>query len=146
LGGDLDLDLVGDLGGEKAIMDDGRGFGLLHGIRTVLARGVIGPAPLRFVKLGEVWSMCSLGMSNEMRPSVLLLSSETASRSVRAGERCRGVAGAGAGALLTLSMFSNRARRSDTGFCSSWSACAFAMAEYHLRWTSHPCPPPLCSP
>jgi hypothetical protein len=43
-GGDL---LVGDLGGEKAIMDVGLGFGVLHGIRpTVPARGVTVPAPL----------------------------------------------------------------------------------------------------
>lgn len=38
-------DLVGDLGGEKATIDVGLGFGLLHGIRTVLARGVTVPTP-----------------------------------------------------------------------------------------------------
>ena len=121
LGGDLDfggdLDLAGVLGGEKAIMDVGLGLGLLHGDRTVLERGVTEPAPLKLVRLGEVRSVCSLGMSNDMRPSALLLSSATASRSVGAGERCRGVAGAGGEALFALSMFSNRARRSDTGFC-----------------------------
>ena len=55
LGGDLGEstvtfggDLVGDLGGEKAIMDVGRGFPLLfHGMRpSVLERGVTEPDPL----------------------------------------------------------------------------------------------------
>lgn len=60
LGGDLvlvgDLPLVGDLGGENAIIEVGRGFGLLCGVRTVLARGVTDPAPLNLAKLGEVRS------------------------------------------------------------------------------------------
>lgn len=114
LGGDLDLG--GDLGGEKAIIDVGRGLGLLQGMRKVLARGVTVPAPLKSVRLGELRSVYSLGISSDMRPSALLLSSETASRSVAAGERWRGVDGAGVEALFALSMFSNRARRSDTGF------------------------------
>lgn len=41
LGGDL----VGDLGGEKAIMDVGRGLELLQGERAVLTRGVTDAAP-----------------------------------------------------------------------------------------------------
>jgi hypothetical protein len=111
-GGDL---RVGDLGGEKAIIDVGLGFGVLHGIRpTVPARGVTVPAPLYSATLGEVLPTYSLGMSNDMRPSVLLLSSGIARRSPGPGERCRGVAGAGA--LFTLSRFSNWARREDTGF------------------------------
>lgn len=122
LGGDLGDctvtlggDLVGDLGGEKAIMEMGLGFGLLHGIRRVLARGVAEPTPLKSVTLGEVRPMCSRGMSREMRPSVLRLSSGMARRSLGAGERCRGVAGAGA--FWVLSKFSNCARREETGFC-----------------------------
>jgi hypothetical protein len=117
LGGDRDrVGDLGDLGGEKAIMDVGLGFGLLHGMRRVFDRGVTEPAPLRFVRLGDVRSVWSLGISSDMRPSALLLSS-TASRSAGAGERCCGVAGAGAEALFAFSMFSKRARRSDTGFC-----------------------------
>lgn len=54
LGGDLGDctmtlggDLVGDLGGEKAIIDVGRGFPLFHGMRpNVLDRGVTEPVPL----------------------------------------------------------------------------------------------------
>jgi hypothetical protein len=132
-GGDLDLDfdLVGDRGGEKAIMDVGLGFGLLHGMRTVLARGVTEPTPLRFVRLGECRPIRSLGMSNDMRPSALLLSSSTASRSVGAGERCLGVAGAGGEALFVFIIFSNRARRSDTGFCNILSAHSFSYTIYH---------------
>jgi hypothetical protein len=120
LGGDLDL--AADLGGEKAIIEVGLGFGLLHGMRIVLARGVTEPAPLKLFRLVELRFMWSRGMSNDLRPFALL-SSETASRSVGAGERCRGVAGAGAGALLALSKFSKRARRSDTGFYMLLSAC-----------------------
>jgi hypothetical protein len=119
LGGerDRDLDLVGDLGA-KAIMDVGRGFGLLHGAaRSVLARGVTEPAPLRLVRLGELRPSCSLGMSRDLRLAILLLSSATASRSFGAGERWRGVAVAVVEGLFALSMFSKRARRSDTGFC-----------------------------
>ena len=42
-----DLDLVGDLGGEKAIMDVGLGFGLPQSERPrVLERGVTVPLPL----------------------------------------------------------------------------------------------------
>lgn len=41
LGGDL----VGDLGGEKATIEVGLGFGLPHGIRSVPARGVAEAAP-----------------------------------------------------------------------------------------------------
>jgi hypothetical protein len=51
LGGDLAL--VGDLVGEKTIIEVGRGFELLCGVRTVLARGVTDPAGLNFAKLGE---------------------------------------------------------------------------------------------
>lgn len=110
---------MGDLGGEKATMEVGLGLGLLHGIRTLLPRGVTVPVPLKSVTLGEVRPTCSLGISSEMRPSVLLLSSGIARRSVAAGERFRGVAGADD--LFTLSMFSNWARREDTGFCTSVS-------------------------
>lgn len=138
-GGDLDLDLVGDLGGEKAIIDVGLGLELLHGMRTVLARGVTVPAPFRFVRLGELRPIRSLGMSSDMRPSLLLLSSATASRSFGAGERCRGVAGAGCEGLLELIMFSNRARRSETGFCMILSAYSSSHISCHLQWTSHPC-------
>jgi len=49
LGGDLALvgeRGFGDLGGEKAIMEMGRGLGLLHGVRTVVVRGVTDAAPL----------------------------------------------------------------------------------------------------
>lgn len=116
-GGDLDRDLVGDLGGEKATMEVGLGFGLLHGARRVLDRGVTVLAPWRLVRLGELKPACSLGISNDMRPSPLLPSSATASLLLGAGERCRGVVGFGAGALFALNMFSNLARRSDTGFC-----------------------------
>lgn len=107
---------VGDLGGEKAIMLVGLGLGLLHGMRMVFARGVTEPAPLMLVRVWEVWFPSSLGMSRDMRPFALL-SSATLRRSVGAGERCLGVAGVGGGALFALSMFSKRARRSDTGFC-----------------------------
>jgi hypothetical protein len=117
-GGDLDRDrdLVGDLGA-KAIMDDGRGFGLLQGARSVCDRGVTEPAPLRLVRLGELRPSCSLGMSSDLRPASRLLSSATARRSFGAGERWRGVTGAVVEDLFALSMFSKRARRSDTGFC-----------------------------
>lgn len=122
LGGDLGDctvtlggDLVGDLGGEKATMDVGLGFGLAHDMRILLARGVTVPAPLRLATLGEVRPISSLGMSSDMRPSVLLLSSG-ARRSAAAGERFCGVAGADD--LFTLSMFSNWARSEDTGFCT----------------------------
>lgn len=56
----------------------------------------------------------SLGMSSDMRRSNCR-SSDTARRSAVA-ERCWGVEG-GSADLLALSIFSNRARRSDTGFC-----------------------------
>lgn len=112
LGGDG----VGDLGGAKAIMDVGLGLELpLQGSRTVLARGVPAPAPLEFTTLGEVLPTKSLGMSSDMRPSALRPSSGMASRSLAHGERWRGVAG-GAD-LVALSMFSNWARREETGFC-----------------------------
>ena len=109
---------MGDLGGEKATMDVGLGFGLLHGMRTVFPRGVTVPAPLKSATLGAARPICSLGMSSEMRPSVLLLSSG-ARRSAAAGERFRGVAGADD--LFVLSMFSNWARREDTGFYTLFS-------------------------
>jgi hypothetical protein len=51
-----DLDLAADLGGEKAIIEEGLGLGLLQGVRIVLARGVIEPAPLKFIRPGEVRS------------------------------------------------------------------------------------------
>jgi hypothetical protein len=143
---DLDLDLVGDLGGEKAIMDVGLGLELLHGMRTVLARGVTVPAPFRFVRLGEFRPIRSLGMSSDMRPSLLLLSSATASRSFGAGERCRGVAGAGCEALLELIMFSKRARRSETGSCMILSAYSSSHMSCDLQWTSHLCFPLFRSP
>jgi hypothetical protein len=149
LGGDLDLDfdfLVGDLGGEKAIMDVGLGLGLLHGMRTLVARGVTEPAPRRFVRLGEFLPKRSLGMSSDMRPSALLLSSATANRSVCAGDRCRGIAGTGAGGLLEFIIFSKRARRSDTGFYNIPSAYASSHMTCHLQWTSHPCLPLFRSP
>lgn len=149
LGGDLDLDfdfLVGDLGGEKTIIDVGLGFGLLQGIRTLLDRGVTEPAPLRFVRLGEFLPRRSLGMSSDMRPSALLLSSATANRLVGAGERCRGVAGAGVEGLLEFIIFSKRARRSDTGFYIIPSAHASPHITCHVQWTSHPCLPLFRSP
>jgi hypothetical protein len=57
--------------------------------------------------------MCSRGMSSEMRPSVRRLSSGALRWSGRPGERWRGVGDADD--LLALSMFSNCARRDDTG-------------------------------
>lgn len=59
--------------------------------------------------------MWSLGMSRDMRPSVLRWSSETARRSAGSGEGWRRAAD-GAGALFVLSRFSNWARSEDTGF------------------------------
>lgn len=115
LGGERVRERVGDLGGEKATMDVGRGLGLLHGARSVDDRGVGLPLPLSSLTLGEVRPMWSLGMSSDMRPSVLRLSSDTARRSAGPGERWRGVAGAGA-ALFALRRFSNCALREDTGF------------------------------
>jgi hypothetical protein len=115
LGGERVRERVGDRGGEKATMDVGRGLGLLQGARSVEDRGVGLPLLLRSVTLGEVRSMRSRGMSSEMRPSALRLSSVTARRSAGPGERWRGVAGAGA-ALFALSRFSNWARRDETGF------------------------------
>jgi hypothetical protein len=106
---------VGDRGGEKAIMEVGLGFGVLHGILpSVPPRGVAAAVLLKSATLGEVRPTWSLGMSNDMRPSVLRLSSGGGRRPLGLGERCRGVAGAGD--LFTLSMFSNWARREDTGF------------------------------
>lgn len=102
LGGDRVRARVGDLGGEKAIMDDGRGLELPHGARSVEARGVGLPFPLRSLTLGEAPSTYPRGMSSDMRPSVLRLSSDTARRS--------------AGALFALRRFSNWARREETGF------------------------------
>lgn len=115
LGGDRVRARVGDRGGEKAIMDDGRGLELPHGARSVEARGVGLPFPLRSLTLGEAPSTYPRGMSSDMRPSVLRLSSDTARRSAGPGERWRGVAGA-AGALFALRRFSNWARREETGF------------------------------
>jgi hypothetical protein len=129
-----DLDLAADLGGEKAIIEVGLGFGLLHGIRIVLARGVTEPAPLKFVRLGEDWSMCSRGMSKDMRP-LALLSSDTASRSLGAGEERCGVEGAGGEALFAFSMFSKRARRSETGFYVAPSACSSPRLSSTMRPT-----------
>ena len=124
MGGDLgdctvtfggDLDLVGDLGGEKAIIEVGRGFPLLHGMRPrVLDRGVTEPVPLKSATLSELCDACSRGMSSDMRPSARLLSSGMGRRSLAPGERWRGVAGADD--LLVLRRFSNWARREDTGF------------------------------
>ena len=117
LGGDRVRARVGDLGGEKAIMDDGRGLELPHGARSVEARGVGLPLtlPLRSLTLGEAPSTYPRGISSDMRPSVLRLSSNTARPSAGPGERWRGVAGA-AGALFALRRFSNWARREETGF------------------------------
>jgi len=108
LGGDLGDwtvtrggDLVGDLGGEKATMEIGRGLGLLQGVRITLPRGVMEPLLVQSDKFGvELRAPFSLGMSSDIRPSVLL--SSEARRP--AGEACRGVAGAGA--LFAFSMFS----------------------------------------
>jgi hypothetical protein len=149
-GGDLvrfggDLDLAADRGGEKAIIEEGRGFGLLHGVRIVLARGVTEPAPLKFIRLGELRSMGSRDMSSDMRPFPLL-SSDTASRSLGPGDRCCGVTGDCAGALLAFNRFSKRARRSDTGFYMLSSACLSPRLSCHLRWTSRPYCPLLRSP
>jgi hypothetical protein len=115
LGGDRVRARVGDLGGEKATIDVGRGLELLQGARSVDDRGVGLPLPVRSVTLGDVRSMWSLGMSSDMRLSVLRWSSDTARRSAGPGERWRGVAGA-AGALFALRRFSNWARREETGF------------------------------
>lgn len=144
LGGDRVRERAGDLGGEKATIDVGRGLEWLHGARSVDERGVGFPFPLRSVTLGDVRSMRSLGMSSDMRPSVLRWSSDTARRSAGPGERWRGVAGA-AGALFALRRFSNWARREETGFyvrgqyeyllVSGW-----ALAD--VRWTR--CPRSRC--
>lgn len=108
-------DLVGDLGGEKAIMEVGRGFPLLQGMRpSVLERGVTEPVPLKSATFSELCDACSLGMSSDMRPSARLLSSGMGRRSLAPGERWRGAAGADD--LLVLRRFSNWARREDTGF------------------------------
>lgn len=94
-------DLVGDLGGEKATIEIGRGLGLLQGVRITLPRGVMEPLLVQSERFGvELRPPFSLGMSSDIRPSVLL--SSGAKRPV--GEVCRGVAGAGA--LFALSMFS----------------------------------------
>ena len=53
LGGERVRERVGDLGGEKATMDVGRGFVLLHGARSEEERGVGLPLPLRSLTLGE---------------------------------------------------------------------------------------------
>lgn len=110
-------DLVRDLGGEKAIMEEGRGFGLLHGACSVdLPRGVADTDPLYSERLGvDVRGPFSRGMSNDILPSVLLLSSGIRRRSVALGVGCLG--GAAAGALFELSMFSKWLRREETGFC-----------------------------
>ena len=115
LGGDRVRDRVGDLGGEKATIDVGRGLVLLQGARSVDDRGVGLPFPVKSVTLGDVRSMWSLGMSSDMRLSALRWSSDTARRSAGPGERWRGVAGA-AEALFALRRFSNWARREETGF------------------------------
>lgn len=115
LGGDL----VGDLGGEKATMDEGRGLGMLHGDRIVLPRGVAGPVPLFSSKFDvELRPPFCRAISRDMRP-LLRLSSTTVSRSVVAGDGCRGLAGAGGLVALRL-LFSKKLRSEDTGFCC-WS-------------------------
>lgn len=53
LGGERVRERVGDLGGEKATMDVGRGLGLLQGARRVEERGVGLPCALRWLTLGE---------------------------------------------------------------------------------------------
>ena len=106
LGGDPVRGRAGDLGGEKATIDVGRGLELLHGARSIEDRGVGLPLPLRSTTLGELLSMCSLGISNDMRPSVRRWSSDTPRWSAGPGERWRRVAGA-AEALFTLRRFSN---------------------------------------
>jgi hypothetical protein len=124
-------DLVGDLGGEKATIEIGRGLELLHGVRMTLPRGVMEPLPVLSDKLGvELRPPFSLGMSNDMRPSVLF--SSGARRPL--GEACEGVAGAGV--LFALSMFSKWLRREDTGFCSAVNAHSNRMYTCRLRWTS----------
>ena len=128
-GGERVRDRVGERGGEKATIEVGRGLGLLHGARRVEERGVGLPLLVRSVTLGEVRSKWSRGMSSEMRPSALRLSSVTARRSAGPGERWRGVAGAGAGAgLLALRRFSNWARRDETGFCAGEVSMSTDMA------------------
>jgi hypothetical protein len=133
-------DLVGSLGGENATMDIGRGFGVLHGVGGALPRGVIEPWPLRSDMFGvELCALFSLGMSSDIRPSVLL-----SSRARRpAGEACRGEAGAAA--LFALSMFSKWLRREETGFCCAVREFpASTSATYNgraigvfFRWTVH---------
>jgi hypothetical protein len=151
LGGERVRERVGDLGGEKATIDVGRGLGLDQGARKLDERGVGLPFPLRSTTLGEDLSMCSLGMSSDMRPSVLRWSSGTRP-SAGPGERWRGVAGAAVD-LLALSRFSNWARREETGLMdepsvlsgvvcwsmmgSAWSASARrgATAAHRPVWT-----------
>lgn len=53
LGGERVRERVGDLGGEKATMDVGRGLEVLQGARRVEARGVGLPFALRSLTLGE---------------------------------------------------------------------------------------------
>lgn len=56
LGGERVRERVGDLGGEKATIDVGRGLELLHGARNDEERGVGLPFPLSSLTLGEVLS------------------------------------------------------------------------------------------
>lgn len=151
LGGERVRERVGDLGGEKATMDVGRGLELalelVQGARRVEERGVGLPFALSWLTLGEDLSVRSRGMSSDMRPSARRpLSSATPRRSAGAGERWRGVAGAGAGAaLFALRRFSNWARRDETGFCRTGgvSTCAgrgvsTCAARADVQWTRSP--------
>jgi len=53
LGGERVRERVGDLGGEKATMEVGRGLGLLQGARRAKERGVGLPCALRWLTVGE---------------------------------------------------------------------------------------------
>lgn len=99
-------------------MDVGRDLGLLHGVFSVLPRGVAELTPLLSPRFNAgLRPPFSLGMSSDIRPFVHRLSSGMARRSAAAaGEGWRGVVGAGD--LFALSMFSKWLRREDTGFCS----------------------------
>lgn len=100
-------------------MDVGRDLGALQGERMLLPRGVAGLVTLASSRLDvECRPPFWRAMSSDMRES-LLPSSATLNRSLAAGEGWRGPAGGGA--LFTLTLFSKKLRREDTGFCKARS-------------------------